>query len=691
MPDILLGEGSEGRVYRRGDEVVKYFHDGVISDATGCRLAEMAFSFGPPFPEGVRICKEDKKWLVRYPWFDSEPVYDFTKEEVMDYLVKAGKLGVIADNFKPTNLRRRDGHLVHVDIGRHIRAFNRSTFRDVCAKAYALLQGMSEDQLVTGFEAFRQSGGVDQMHGFMEFHADVVGRIMGSFWGSSPRSAVAVMENDVTLLIKCCAMDSGYLERQVGHIVHRLSYPRKFREVVLSIDAKVGAFLRQHTSGDLEVLRSAALRLRAQGVIDSIVEAPDEAGIISAASLRWFGVKSQETHTASGIPVYPQIWAFEQVKTRYVLQADCDVLICRADFSHDFLSEMLAAHAEVGVMGVGFNIPKPPHATVRPYEAPVGEFKPEVRLGLFDLIRLRAALPLPNKLFGEHLHLGWYQALHRALGDNGWRCLRGGDPRTTYIHPLNSAKRAAGFLGSVRRCVESGYVPEFQCNKWDLVEDDAEWVIPRYRHGMLVVLRPTHATQAEIKRCVGSLAGQEDRQFEIAVLEDLDRPARTAEVMAMLNILGLNAKVMSMEEVCGQPGPKINGSDDRHHHEATVLMLGLDEALMAADAIGTIKAAVVEAGGIREGCLCDAEGLRRSSRFGLGQMYQGELTQLSCLQPRCFSSSFNALQHAMTLDYHPGCTIFDAFSETPPSGGNLRPSVMGGFVVWRDQRKEVET
>jgi hypothetical protein len=689
MTDRLLGEGEEGRVYRRGAEVVKFFHNGVISEDVGKELAAIVGSFGDPFPAGVRICKEAEAWVVRYPWFDSEPVYDFTKEEAMDYLIKAGKLGVIADNFKPSNLRRRAGHLVYVDIGRHIRAFNRSTFRDVCAKAFALLHGWSEEQLVNEFEGFRASGAIARMTGFAEFYADVVERIAKSFWATVPCPITATVDRDVTLLIKCCAMDSAYLERQVGHIVHRLSCPRKFKEVVLSIDSRLGAFLRQHSTGDIGALRSSAQRLLAQGVVDRIIEAPGGTEDVVAANLRWFGLPSSETHTASGIPVYPQVWAFEQIETKYVLQADCDVLICRQDFAHDYLSEMLVAHASDGVMGVGFNIPQSAPAIARPYEAPLGEFKPEVRLGLFDLMRLRASLPLPNRLSGAHLELGWYQALHRALRVNGWRCLRGGDPRTTYIHPLNTAKRAPGLLEKVRRCVESGRVPAAQQQKWDLVEDDSVWVAPKSMPDLVVVLSPFNATQAQIERCIASLAGQTDRGFEVVVLEDALMPARTAELVSRLKIRGQCVSVMTGDEIMSFAGPPKSPASSLAATKTTMLVLGSDEALMAKSAIAQIKAAVADAGGVGSGCLCSAEGLRRSNRFGLGQMYPGEVAERSCLQPRCLTCTSEALPHAINLGYRPACAAFDVFLETPPPEGNLRPSVMGGFVVWREQKEEV--
>ncbi len=674
MADRLLGEGKEGKVYRRGDEVVKVFHEGLLDQATATKLADLSAAFRDPFPSGVRIGKEDGRWIVRYPWFESEPVVSLSEEEVRAYLIKAGRLKVIADNFKLSNLRRRDGQLVYIDVGRHIRPLNRSTFRDVCAKAYALLRGLGEDRLVSDFGGIREAGGVQDMPGFSDFYQGIVLRIAETFWQDCPRPAPADSSEDVTLLIKCCAMDSAYLERQVGHLVYRLSAPRRFKEVMLSIDAKVGTFLRQHSKGDLAAVRASARRLVEQGVVDRVVEAPTGKDQVADLNARWFGVSCAETHNSSGVPVYPQLWAFEQVGTRYVLQADCDVLICRHDHSHDYLAEMVSAHGEPGVMGVGFNIPHPLSSSFKAYAAPAGEYKPEVRLGLFDLSRLMGSLPWPNQLAGSHLRYGWYHSLHQAMKRNGWKCLRGGDPRTSFIHPLNSAKQQSQFLDNVRRRVESGLIPVVQHGKWDLVEDLLPWSAPFDDQEFTVALSASSCDRTSLLRCVASLAGQDDRDFGIVVLECVSAPARTAEIVALLNAYGLRASVVSgLSELNRRPMPS-----------SFVLRLGTDEALMSAGAITQLRFAAKESQMAPGACFCDSEPLRRSAHFGLGKMYEGEVAEHQCHNPRCSVAETKNLERSATDCRRPSCVALDAFAEVPALGGNRRPSVMAGFVIWTE-------
>jgi len=672
VTDVPLGEGREGRVFRRGDEVIKIFKDGVLTETTAQALRGMLHKFGEPFPADVRLEYDSGQWIARYPFFESEAVVGLTKHEVVDYLIRAAQLEVIADNFKLANLRRREGRLVYIDIGKHIRPFNRSTFRDVCAKAYLMLGGSSEAFLVLEFAKIRAFGGVERLPGFSSFYREVVTGVAATFWAKCPRAIRATPDHDTSLLIKCCAMDAAYLERQVGHIVHLLSSPRSFKEVVLSIDTKDGSFLRQHVSGDIDKVRQSAYRLLAQGVVNRVIEAPSDPADIVGLHSRWFGLPATQTHTTNGIPVYPQLWAFEQILTRFVLQADCDVLIWRHDYQHDYLAEMLAAHGPVDVMGVGFNIPRHSLSLPRAYDAPKGEYKPEVRLGLFNLERIRASVPWPNQLVGGYLRYGWYQALHQALDHNNWRCLRGGDPRTAYIHPLNSAKLRPGFLDQARGSLESGRIQNEQLGKWDLVEEASIWERPEVAQSLIVVLEASPGPNSMMERCVSSLAGQIDQDFGLIVMENLDQPARTAELVAMLNIFGLRPYVCA----------RIDELSLRRQHPQLIVRLTTDEAFMSKDAIVQLKRMALEAGPAQRGCFCESDGLRRSGIFGLERMYEGDSSARRCHAPRCFIAGAQGADEGH--GQCPSCAALDVFAETPPPCGNLRQPVMAGFVIWTE-------
>ena len=176
--------------------------------------------------------------------------------------------------------------------------------------------------------------------------------------------------------------DEQTIEANVKHIVRQLSSPNPFYEVILSIDTKQSAFLREyHSKGTLENVIAIAQRLQAEHVIDRYVVF-DESRTIEI-NRRWFALESPYAHTANQTPVAPQLYAFEQCEGDYILQTDSDVIIGRKDLTHSYLTDMLnqLKHNEK-VISVGFNIYNRESKEYFGFEE--GGFVPEVRLGLLD-------------------------------------------------------------------------------------------------------------------------------------------------------------------------------------------------------------------------------------------------------------------------------------------------------------------
>ena len=227
------------------------------------------------------------------------------------------------------------------------------------------------------------------------------------------------------------------------------------------IDSRTQGFLREHNPGNYEKMLETGKNLHKKGKIDKLLVAPipEQPERVGDLYCRWFGVKSKKTHTEAGVPVFSQLWAFEQIDTRYVLQLDIDVLIGRRNFEHDYLRDMLTAIREDNVFCVGFNIPHAPDSQFNPYQAAPGNYKPEVRFGLLDLQRLRAQRPFPNSVSSGFLTMTWYQSVHQYQQTHGWKSLRGGNPDTYYIHPPNSVKEDRCFITKVMGLVEQNQLP----------------------------------------------------------------------------------------------------------------------------------------------------------------------------------------------------------------------------------------
>lgn len=592
MPEYV-GRGNEGVVYRNGDLAVKQFHPGALSDDDAANLVAILPTLGAGFPVGINLTRSTSGWQVSYPWFDSEEVCELGYHETVQFLLRCLQSGVVPDNFKLANLRRTDGGLVYIDIGKQLRTMTQSVFRDTCAKAYALLTKIMDDpSLVRDFASFRASGGIDGMVGFPSFYLSILQGHLDqcTAYPSVTAGTDARFAHDTSLLIKCCAMDSDYLERQICHIVSQLSAPSRFLEVVVVLDTRTGAFLRQHSAGDIGHARRALARLVEAGVVDRVIEPPECPAVISAFHTRWFSQDCHASHTKQGIPVFPQIWAFEQIRSKYVLQCDCDVIIGRLDRDHDYLADMKTAHLPTDVMGVGFNIPQVDAHCAKDYGAPVGEYKPEVRLGLFDLCRLTASLPWPNKAADGHLELGWYQSLHKVLKDRSLRCVRGGDPRTFYIHPLNNAKRQPGLFSKVRSAVESGAVPPEQRGKWDLVGDAGIWGPARRHEDVVFLLMGRNTDPRKVARCFASLRRQTDQSFGVIVIDDASDPLRATAVSSCAHGFDARLTMLHNDERIGRVPNKWMALHDLVARDSTmVAVLDLDDALISADVAGTLR------------------------------------------------------------------------------------------------------
>ena len=278
----------------------------------------------------------------------------------------------------------------------------------------------------------------------------------------------------ISLMLKACAQDAGMIGRMVPHIVGQLG-DAGFDERYLVVDPRPGEFLRQYAPANAPCLHRELDSLVHHGWLDSWCIAPADGVSVVDLYRRWFSCETTETHSNSGVPVSPQLYGFERSQSDYLLQADMDVIIGRRDPDHDYLSDMaFALDADPRRVSVSFNIPHR-HAAYVLYDAPPGGYVPEVRLCLMDLRKLREALPLPNEVGPDgRLVLNWYRALQRAQQQDGWLSVRGGDARSYFIHPMNTAKRTDRWLDVVAQ-VERGHIPETQFEHHDLVEDLDAW------------------------------------------------------------------------------------------------------------------------------------------------------------------------------------------------------------------------
>lgn len=595
---MLLGAGQEGVVRRVGDLVEKRFHPGVLdADSVGW-LKKALRGVMPHLPEPSWAY--DGTWILRYPWFPTEPVEGIGRDEARDFLLFCLEKRLVCANIKRANFRRRPGEgLTFIDVGRWIVPMAVEVFRDAAARLYAIgVLGWSDERLQAERLSLRTEAGIVALEGFADFYREVVTNHAERQWRKAqvPEEPAQVPAAEATLLVKACAMDADSLAAQLRHLVGHLEWPRPFAERVLLIDPFRGPFLREHTPGDYHALCRAAENARRSGLVDRVLVAPTDPQRVAEINTRWFGLACTQTHSTAGVPVAPQLWGFEQVRTRYVLQCDVDVLIGRRDLAHDYLDDMLAAAAREDVLGVAFNIPHPADARFSPYDAMPGDYVPEVRCGLLDLERVLACRPLPNQVADGKLELSWYRSLQRHQRRHALRTVRGGDPRTFYIHPPNGWKGTGTRLAGVRDLVGQARIPAVQYEQWDLAGPPEAWRYAPRSESIVFLVKGRDTPPERVRRCIASLAMQDDRDFGVVVIDDASSSPRSGPLLHHL-LLPLRERAtlvrhdahqgripnfrLAIREICTDP-------------DTLVVVLDLDDALMDPGTVGRLRNAVLD-------------------------------------------------------------------------------------------------
>jgi broad specificity phosphatase PhoE len=326
----------------------------------------------------------------------------------------------------------------------------------------------------------------------------------------------------ISLVIKVCYQDSSNLERQIRHIVSQCKQPRSFTEIYVVVDPKKDGFLRQYDKPSVEKTYLVLEELKAQSVIDEYYTVPDDIESIRDINLRWFNIDCPNSHSIQNIPVTPQLYAFEQAHSDYVLQADCDVMIGRRDMEHDFIGDMISAlKNNPNAISVSVNIAHSPGSEPKDYSSPGnGEYKPEVRFCIFDKERLLKLRPFPNELIDGKLHLSWYQSIYEFQIKNGFVSLRGGDPRSFYVHPPNSYKHDAFAWLSILERIESGHVTEVQFDNFDLTGTYKDWCIPKREEPYIFIICGRNVSPAKFYRCWQSLISQSRPYWGAIIIDD---------------------------------------------------------------------------------------------------------------------------------------------------------------------------
>lgn len=326
----------------------------------------------------------------------------------------------------------------------------------------------------------------------------------------------------VTLLIKVCFQDHLFLETQILHIIKQCELPRKLDEILVVVDQKESQYLRQYSKPQKIQVLNALSRLKKQNIIDDFFLSPVVKEEIEGINSNWFGVISQETHSITNVPITPQLFGFEKSSSNYVLQVDLDVLICRRDIYHDFIGDMISEiENDPYVLSVGMNITKTSKSDFQPYSSNhPNSYVPEVRFCLFNKKRLLQNRPYPNEIINGKLKYTWYRSIEQYQLDSKFKSLRGGDPRSFYIHPPNHYKSNPDVINEIQDRIEQKFIPNIQLLNVDLCGDLKDWQFPKRSEQVIFIMSGRNVSSARFERCWQSVMNQKSRQWGAIIIDD---------------------------------------------------------------------------------------------------------------------------------------------------------------------------
>ena len=314
---------------------------------------------------------------------------------------------------------------------------------------------------------------------------------------------------DLSLLIKTCAMDYASIYENIRHIVSQLEYGCSFKERIVCVDGeriangKEQTRTRAYSEDDLSKLLTELHRAQNNGLIDRIV-LPDD--LNTNIFQKYFAQTTANPHSQNGQPLLMTLNGFDQVETPFVYQTDCDILFFNkqcgsiankfADFktSNALTMSLSICHEQSVPMEYGCRV--------------------EVRNCFLNLPLLNQLLPLENNIEKGHFTQSWHRCLDMKIKAIPSLSLRCHDKDLFFIHVENKYKTDLDMLATMRYAIERGFVPDLQRENVNLTGTREDW-IPKTKADVVVVSRGKNTPIDKVKRMLDSLLMQDFKDFAL--------------------------------------------------------------------------------------------------------------------------------------------------------------------------------
>lgn len=314
---------------------------------------------------------------------------------------------------------------------------------------------------------------------------------------------------DLSLMIKTCAMDHTHIYENIRHIVSQLEYGCSFKEHIVCVDGerttngKKNTRARAYSEDDFSKLMKELQRAQNNGLIDRIV-LPDD--LDSGVYQKYFAQTTANAHSKNGQPLLMTLNGFEQVETPYVYQTDCDILFFNTQCGS--MANKLADFKKSNALTMSLSIC---HEQSGPTEY---GGRVEVRNCFLNLPLLKQLLPLKNSIEEGYFTQTWHRSLDMKIKATPSLSLRCHDKDPFFIHVENKYKTDMDMLATVRYAMEIGFVPDLQRDNVNLVGTREDW-ITKTKADVVVVSRGKNTPIDKVKRMLDSLLMQDFKDFAL--------------------------------------------------------------------------------------------------------------------------------------------------------------------------------
>ncbi len=391
-----------------------------------------------------------------------------------------------------------------------------------------------------------------------------------------------------SLVIKACAMDAPLLLDFVVHQVNQLGQPRAFDEVVVALDPFAGPYPRSWHHGNLKDVEDILQGLQRDGVVDRVVYGPLD-GAAGELAQRWFGLDHNGAHVANGQPALGFLQAVESCRGDIVLHVDADVLIGRPLLGFDFINEAAQVFADTPT-AVALSLPVfGGHADPQTTGTNRSPHRVEAMAGWLHRARLVALRPLPNEIAQGRLAVPWHRSLDVLTGQGRCLSLRRGSPALWFAGVDNARKPRTTDLLLILDRVEAGCAPAAQVRQPLVCGPEEAWLGQARRESMVVVVCGRDVPAGRIRRCFDSLLAQVDCDWGAVVINDASTNSARDVLVAEAARLGDRATVIQQRRRQGLlANTYLAIRQCIVNPDAVVVLLDLDDALGASDALTTV-------------------------------------------------------------------------------------------------------